>query len=168
MPLSEVERAVQQKSMRLKGKVALITGSSSGIGRAIAIGFAREGATVVVNYRRNPRGAEGTAKQIGFLGSSFQIIRADVGKAEDVENMFSLIKKEFGKLDILVNNAGIALKLPFEEATEEEWDRTQNTNLKSVFLCSRQALAFLKRTRGCILNISSIHAATTTYNFSIY
>ncbi len=91
-----------------------------------------------------------------------------MGKREDVESMFTQVKKKFGKLDILVNNAGITLKMPFEKTREEEWERIQNTNLKSVFLCSKSALPFLKREKGSILNISSIHAVTTTFNFSCY
>ncbi|MFH1905150.1 MAG: 3-oxoacyl-ACP reductase family protein [bacterium] len=154
--------------MKLKNKVALVTGSSSGIGKAIAVGFAKEGANVIVNYNKNRTGAKETVAKIISLGRRCLLIKANVGKKDEVDSMFNIIEKEFGMLDILVNNAGITPKIPFEEIIEEEWDKIQTTNLKSVFLCSQRALPFLKKSRGCILNISSIHAVKSTYNFSCY
>ena len=154
--------------MKLKGKVALVTGSSSGIGKALALGFAAEGADVVVNYHKNIQGAKDTAKRIASLGRRFLIVKADVGKKSEVDALFCLAKKEFKGIDILVNNAGLTLKVPFEKTTEEEWDRVLDTNLKGVFLCSVAALPLLKNRRGCILNISSLHAVRTIANFSGY
>ena len=153
--------------MRLRGKVALVTGSSSGIGAAIAKGMATEGADVVVNYNRNQDGALATADAARSAGRQALVIQADVGQADPVDEMFEEIRGAFGRLDILVNNAGITLKRPFEESDEADWDRIISANLKGVFLCSRRALDLMP-SGGSILNISSVHASTTTHNFSVY
>ena len=153
---------------RLDGKTALITGSSSGIGKAIAIGFAREGAEVIVNFRRNRDGAAATAKAIESEGGRCLVVQADVGLRTEVANLFESIRSWSSKLDIVVNNAGVSPKIPFGEVTEEQWDQIQSSNLKSQFLCSQAALPLLRTSRGCILNVSSIHAVVTTSNFACY
>jgi len=154
-------------SVRLKERIALVTGSSSGVGAAIAKGFAAEGADVVVNYNRNEAGARKTADRITGLGRKTLVVQADVGRADDVQRLLGETHSRFGRLDILVNNAGYTLKKPFEESDEDDWNRVLDTNLKSVFLCSRQALPLMPA-HGAILNISSSHALVTTFNFSIY
>ena len=146
--------------MKLENRVVLVTGSSSGIGAAIAEGIAAEGADVIVNYCRNRDGADRTAASIRQLGRKVLTLHADVALKSDVDAMISRSCDEFGQIDVLVNNAGIALWKPFLEIEEDEWDRTLDTNLKSVFLCS-QAVARIMvsmNTKGSIINISSIAA----------
>jgi len=108
-----------------------------------------------------------TAKAITDMGRRAMIVQADVGKSNDVSRLFQEITSNFGRLDILVNNAGISPKIPFEEMQEKDWNRIFDTNLKSVFLCCKQALPLMPA-NGSILNISSIHSHVTTYNFSAY
>ena len=154
---------------QLNGKVALITGSSSGIGAALAVGFAERGADIVLNYRSNARGAESTAERVREHGRQCLTVRADVADATDVEAMFEKIDAEFGGLQVLVNNAGITLKMPFLDTTEQEWDAMMDTNLKGAFLCSQAAARRMAAGRGgAILNISSVHAARTTHHFAAY
>ena len=154
-------------SGKLHSRVSLVTGSSSGVGAAIAQGFAAEGADVVVNYSRNRDGAQRTAEAVRAAGRKVLVVQADVGKAAAVADMFGVIGREFGRLDILANNAGITPKKPFCSTKENDWDEVINTNLKSVFLCSKAALPLMPR-GSAILNISSVHARITTFNFSAY
>lgn len=153
--------------MKLKDKIALVTGSARGIGAAIAQGMAAEGAHVVVNDKHLENGADETAEAIEKTGRKAVVVRADVGVAVDVERMFDRIKREFGKLDVLVNNAGVTLKRPLDECSEADWDQVLSANLKGPFLCARAALP-LMHPGGAILNISSVHAHITTFNFSAY
>ena len=154
-------------AMRLQNKVALVTGSSTGIGAAIAKGFAAEGADVVVNYQRDMNGATQTAASIESVGRQALVVQADVGESAAVDCMFAKIRDRFGRLDLLVNNAGISPRRSFVEFTEDEWDRVHHTNLKSVFLCTQRGLALMK-SGGAVLNVSSVHATTTILNFSVY
>ena len=149
------------------GKVVLVTGSSSGIGSEIAKGFASKGADVIINYHSNQAGAEETADIARSFGVRATAIRFDVGKRDEVEEAFSQIKADAGRLDILVNNAGITPKIPFLEFSERAWDRTFEINIKSVFLCTRLAVP-LMHDGGAVLNISSIHSIVSTHNFSVY
>ena len=154
---------------QLSGKVALVTGSSSGIGAALATGFAERGADIVVNYCRNAQGAERTAERVRAYGRRCLVARANVAAASEVEAMFDRIDADFGRVDVLVNNAGITLKMPFLDTTEQEWDAIMDTNLKGVFLCSQAAARRMAAAQGgAILNISSVHASTTTHNFTAY
>lgn len=153
--------------VRLDGKVALVTGSSSGIGAAIATGFAAEGADIIVNYHSNRSGAEKTVEKVRDAGRNAVILRFDVGDDREVVRAFGQIADTYERLDILVNNAGISPKIPFMKYSEQEWDRTFSVNIKSVFSCSREAVPLMKD-GGAILNISSIHAIVSTYNFSAY
>lgn len=139
-----------------EGKVALVTGSSKGIGKGIAIGLARMGADVVANYFTDEEGAIDTKKKIENLGRKAIIAKADVGKFRDVKEMFELCFKEFGKIDILINNAAIAIWKPFENFSESDWDITLNTNLKSIFMTTSLALDSMKTNgNGVIVNIGS-------------
>jgi len=153
--------------MLLQDKIALVTGSSAGIGAAITRSFAAHGADVVVNYRSDADGAERTADAVRKLGRRALVVRADVSDADNVRDLFDRIKSEMGRLDILVNNAAAKTKKPFDATDERDWDRVLDTNLKSVFLCCSKAIALMP-TDGSILNISSIHACKTTWNFSAY
>ena len=150
--------------LRVDGKVALVTGSDSGIGQEIASTFAENGADVVVNYRSNRGGAEETAARVERAGRKSLIVHADVGVEERVEAMFAEIDRSFGRLDILVNNAGHGGGAPIHELSLEVWDRVLRTNLYGPFLCSRAAAQrFIARgTGGRIINISSVHEEACT------
>jgi len=144
--------------MLFRGQVALITGASSGIGRATAQAMAREGARVGVNYCKNQSGAEQTANIIRKAGGEALVMRADVTRAAEVLAMVDAVRKEWGRIDILVNNAGdLIARRSLTDMTEEYWDQIMALNLKSVFLCVRavwQEMA--ERKTGCIINVTSI------------
>lgn len=140
----------------LTGKKALVTGSSRGIGRGIALALAKQGADVAINYRSNKKEAEEAVAKIKKMKRDSFSVQADVSSVDEVIQMFGELKKKWGKIDVLVNNAGIACYSTFESMTEEEWDRTLNTNLKGQFLCAREAAKLMKEKGGKIINISSI------------
>jgi NAD(P)-dependent dehydrogenase (short-subunit alcohol dehydrogenase family) len=146
--------------MKLQGHVLLVTGASKGIGAAIAVEGGREGADVIVNYNSDEEGALRTVSRIRAYGRRALAVKADVSCAKDVEALVKQGIGEMGKIDLLVNNAGIALWKPFLELDEENWDRTIDTNLKSVFLCGQAVARALvaSKTKGSIVNISSIAA----------
>jgi len=125
--------------MRFDGKVAVVTGASRGIGKATALAPAREGCTVVVSYSRSEEKARDVVEAIKAAKSRAIAVRCDVSVRSEVEAMFKTTVGEFGKVDILVSNAGIAVVAPILETTDDVWDRTLNTNLKSVFLCTQAA-----------------------------
>jgi len=142
--------------MRLKGKVALITGSTRGMGKAFAIGFAKEGADLIVNGR-NLEKAQAVAKEIEGLGVKSVATAADVSSSQDVSRMVEEAINQFGRIDILVNNAGInPFILEAEKIKEEGWDQVLDVNLKGVFLCC-QAVGkrMIQQGGGKIINISS-------------
>lgn len=147
---------------RLKGKNILITGSSSGIGQAIAIRFAKEGANIAINYRSDAEQAETTrqlARQARSNGAGREVvIQADVSDEDQVREMFAKVLGEFGCLDVLVNNAGIQKPCASHEIDVKDFDRILAVNLRGPFLCSREAIRhFLTRGGGVILNNSSVH-----------
>lgn len=140
----------------LKGKVALITGGSRGIGAAAAIKFAEAGADVVVNYSHAKADAERVVDQAISRGARAIAVRADVSKFNEVGELFNRTLKEFGRLDILVANAGIWKGAPIDEMTEEEWDETIDVNLKGVYACCHFAARIMKKQRsGRIITVSS-------------
>lgn len=140
-------------------RIALVTGASSGIGRAIAVTLARRGFTVVANYYRNEEGARETARLAKRAGGSAWIHRADVSDAGAVQAMLRVVDEREGGLDALVNNAGNPLyRQPFEEWTPEQLERVLAVNLSSVFLCTQAALPLLRRRGGAVVNITSIGA----------
>lgn len=143
---------------RLKGKVAVVTGSDRGIGRGIAIAFAKEGCNVVVNSHKNNKEGEDIVNEIKNLGSDAIFVVADVSKERDVRNLVDKAVKKFGKLDILVNNAGILVSGTVTALTEKDWDRQLDVNLKGVFFCTKYAVQqMIKQGKGGrIINISSI------------
>ncbi len=155
--------------MRLKGKVALITGSTRGIGKAFAVGFAKEGADVVVNGR-NLEKAIAVAREIEALGVRSMGLQADVSVSRDVAKMVEEAVKRFGKIDILVNNAGInPFILEAEKITEEGWDQVMAVNLKGVFLCCQAVGKQMKEQGGGkIINISSAAALLGEQGFLPY
>ena len=146
--------------MTLEGRVALVTGASSGIGRATAEKMAELGAKVGVNYCKNQAGAEAAVVAIKKKGGDALAIQADVTKATDVARMAAGVRFRWDKIDILVNNAGDLLaRTPLPEMTEEYWDRIMNLNLKSVFLCVKAVWEEMAaRKSGIIVNITSVSA----------
>jgi glucose 1-dehydrogenase len=149
--------------MKLKGKNVLITGASSGIGQAIAVRFAREGANVAINYRSGAEQAEATqalartARTNG--GGKDVIVQADVSQEDQVKAMFKTVVDTFGSLDVLVNNAGIQKACPSHQIETSDFDRILGVNVRGPFLCAREAIRhFLNRGGGgVILNNSSVH-----------
>jgi 3-oxoacyl-[acyl-carrier protein] reductase len=139
----------------LKGKNALVTGSSKGIGKAIALELAKSGANVVVNYNRNEEEALKVVDEIKKCGREALAVKADVSKYDDVENMFNIIKEKFEKLDVLVNNAGITKDRTLKNMTKEEWNDVININLNSMYNVTKNALPLIPD-NGRIINISSI------------
>ena len=143
----------------LSGKVALITGSSRGIGRAIAIQLASAGADIVLNYRARVDEARVVESEIHAEGRSCISVQADVSIQGDVQRLIEAAEARFGAIDVLVNNAGIARPQPIEEITEQDWDDLQNSNLKSAFLMTQAVLPGMRsRKWGRIINLSSVAA----------
>jgi 3-oxoacyl-[acyl-carrier protein] reductase len=140
----------------LKGRVALVTGASRGIGRAIAVSLADAGAAVAVNYVEHAAAAEKVAETIHRYGGRSMAVGADVSQATAVQGMVAAVERELGPIDVLVNNAGIGLARTVEELTEADFDRTIAVNLKSVFLCTQAVIPGMRaRKWGRIVNISS-------------
>ncbi len=145
----------------LHGKIALVTGASRGIGRAIAVGLAGCGADVAVNYKTQEKEARETLQQVTSQGRRAIVIQADVSRSSEVRNMIATIERDLGPVDILVNNAGIARFQNVEATTEADWDEVLTANLKSVFLVTQAVLPGMRRRRwGRIINISSGAAKT--------
>jgi len=145
--------------MRLTDKVALITGSSRGIGKAIATAFAEEGAKIVVNFPSpsDAKDADDVVRGIDSLGGEALAIQADVAIGADVQRLFKDTFKKYGRLDILVNNAGFTRPALLLEMTEEEWDQVLNVHLKGAFLCSQAAAHHMKtQGGGKIINVTSV------------
>lgn len=153
--------------MKLKDKVAIITGSSKGIGLGIAQVFHKEGAKVVVTCRTESEGKK-TADELDAAQGKAIFVKTDVTKSQDIQNLINITIKTFGKLDILVNNAGYHISKNAEQTSEEEWEFLQNTNLRSTFLCSKYALEHLKKTKGNIINISSMVGVVGQPNAAAY
>jgi glucose 1-dehydrogenase len=155
---------------RLLGRKVLVTGSSKGIGRGIAIRLAQEGADVVINYNSDPRGAEEALAGVHALGRRGAIIRANLGTVSEVRDLVAQSAEALGGLDVLVNNAGIEKHAPFWEVTESDFDAVLNVNLKGVFFAAQafvqQCLA--ARRPGKIINISSVHEELAFPNFAAY
>jgi 3-oxoacyl-[acyl-carrier protein] reductase len=141
---------------RLAGRVALVTGGSRGIGRAIAISLAEAGAAVAVNYREKADEAQAVADTIRKAGGHAMAVGADVSKVADVTAMVTAVQQELGPIDVLVNNAGIGLIRGIDELTEDDFDLTIAVNLKSAFLCTQAVVPGMRAKRwGRIVNISS-------------
>ncbi|UOF92552.1 glucose 1-dehydrogenase [Fodinisporobacter ferrooxydans] len=150
---------------RLDGRIALVTGGCRGIGEAIAIRLAEEGAHVAINYFTDDLRhlAEHVQQNIQELGCKSIIVQADVGNRSQVIAMYEKIEQELGAVDILVNNAGIAPFEPFMKVTDETWDRTFHTNVKGIFICSQLAAkGMIERTYGKIINVLSTASLMVT------
>ncbi len=144
---------------RLDGKVAIVTGSSSGLGRAMAVLFAQEGAKVVVNANKNVKGGEETLAMIKDAGGEGILIQASVASSQDCKRMVKETMDAFGRIDVLVNNAGLEIRGGVLTLTEEEWDEMMSVDLKGIFLVSREAIPeMIKVGGGSVINVSSVLA----------
>jgi glucose 1-dehydrogenase len=155
---------------RLAGKVAVVTGSSSGIGQSIAVRLASEGANIVVDYRSHPEGADATRQQIEAAGSQAVVVQADVSRLSDTQNLIDQAWLQLGRCDILINNAGIEKCAEFWNVTEQDYDAVLDLNLKGTFFLTQ---SFVRRLRdekrpGRIVNISSVHEDMAFPHFSTY
>ena len=140
----------------LRGRVALVTGGSRGIGAAVSVSLAGAGASVAINYRDREREAQAVAGQLRAVGSAAMVVQADVSRAQEVASMIAAVERGLGPIDILVNNAGIGLVRSLDDLTEADFDSTIAVNLKSAFLCTQAVLPGMRRRRwGRIVNISS-------------
>ena len=158
--------------MKFDGKAAVVTGASRGIGRAIAVQLAREGAQVVINYHMNKEAADEVIQTINDAGGQAAAFQADVGEFDQAEKLIKFAIQQFDDLHILVNNAGITRDGLIMMMPEEDWDRVIQTNLKSAFNCSKVAVRHMMRRRyGRIINITSVsgqmgNAGQTNYSAS--
>jgi 3-oxoacyl-[acyl-carrier protein] reductase len=140
----------------LKNRVAVVTGGSRGIGRAIAISLAEAGADVAVNYRERKQDAEAVVDAIRATGRRAVAIAADVSRADQVAALVTAVERELGPVDVLINNAGLAVIRSIEDLTEEDFDRTIAVNLKSCFLCTQAVVPGMRRRKwGRIVNVTS-------------
>jgi pteridine reductase len=148
--------AADSNSPKLRGKVALVTGASKRLGRAIALHLAREGADVIVHFHRSVPEAQEVVSEITNLGRRAISLHADLAKKSDIDKLFADTNKQFGHLDILVNNASNFLDTDFASITEEIWDAALDVNLKAPFFCSQSAAPLLKINNGVIINLSDV------------
>jgi len=143
--------------MKLKDKIALVTGSSRGVGRAVALGLAKQGANVVVNYTSNENAANEVVEAIQSMGSKAIAVKADVAQKAEVENLVNSAIDTFGRLDILVNNAGFTRPAMMIKMTEDQWDQVVDIHLKGAFLCAQAAGLHMKEQKsGKIINVTSV------------
>jgi glucose 1-dehydrogenase len=156
--------------MRLKGKNALVTGSSRGIGRGIAIRFAQEGANVAINYVGSEEAAQATLDVVTSYGVRGVILPADIGRVSEVRSLIESAAAALGPLDILVNNAGVEKHAPFWDVSEHDYDTVIDVNLKGAFFATQAMVRHLRdqRRRGRIVNISSVHEDLPFPNFAAY
>ena len=147
--------------MQLEGKIALVTGASRGIGKAIAVALAAAGADVAVNYAGNKAAAEAVAAEIEAMGRKVLLLQGDVAQLEVCTEMIDAVIKEFGRIDILVNNAGITRDNLLMRMKEEDWDAVIATNLKSMYNCSKAVMrTMMKQKAGRIINMASVVGET--------
>jgi glucose 1-dehydrogenase len=150
--------------------VALVTGGSQGLGQAIAVRLAQEGASVVIDYVGNPAPAQAVLRQIGAAGAAGHAVEADVSKVEQVRRMVGEAVERFGRLDVLVNNAGVERNVPFWDVTEADYDLVLDVNLKGVFFGIQAFVRHLRETGrpGKVINVSSVHEELPFPHFASY
>jgi len=165
-----MRRAGEEETMRLSGKKALVTGSSSGIGEAIALRFAREGADVAVHYHHGGDSARAVVAEIEKLGRTSVALGANVGVAAEAEGLVASAVEGLGHLDILVNNAGVEIREPFLDVSEEHYDLVLDVNLKGAFFVAQAAARHMveRGAGGRIVNVSSIHEDVAFLNYTTY
>ena len=153
---------------KLKGKVAVVTGASKGIGAGIAKGLAAAGASVVVNYASSKQGADQVVAEITKAGGKAIAVQGDVSKGADVTRLFAETKKAFGSLDVLVNNAGVYKFASLETATEEDFHWHFNTNVLGLFLATQEAVKHFGPNGGSVINIGSVASRQTPPTTALY
>ena len=155
---------------RLEGKIALVTGSSQGIGQGVAVRLAQEGAKIVVNFHSHPEGADDTLKQIHDAGSEGIAIQADLGQTAEIDSLIQQSLAKYGQIDILVNNAGLEKRAPFWEVTEADYDLVLEVNLKGVFFTTQAFVKQLisRKAPGRVINMSSVHEELPFPHFASY
>ncbi|MBM7566826.1 SDR family NAD(P)-dependent oxidoreductase [Paenibacillus sacheonensis] len=156
--------------MTLERKVALVTGSGRGIGRGIALAFARAGYDVCVNYNRSAEGAEAVVAEIRAMGLRSEAVQADISTIEGVDRLYAGFRASFDRLDVHVANSGITRMRPFLETTPELFDEVMNTDLRGLYFCSQRAASIMAEqgTKGVLIHISSNHAEGTWSNATVY
>ncbi len=153
---------------RLQGKRALITGSGTGIGREVALEFARQGADVVLHYSNSREGAESAVEEIKTSGGKASLLRADLGKVEDCAGLVDYAASFLGGLDILVNNAGITEWGPFDDVTPEQFNKLYHVNIRGDFFCAQRAVRHMGDHGGAIVNMTSVHGLEGQPGHSVY
>jgi NAD(P)-dependent dehydrogenase (short-subunit alcohol dehydrogenase family) len=152
----------------LKGKRVLVTGGGTGIGKGIALGFSEAGAAVAVHYSRSSAGAENVVKKIHENGGKATAFKADFNDLSPIKAMCEKVIDFLGGIDILVNNAGITMNKPFEEVVPEQFETLYNVNVRAPFFLTQALLPELEKSRGAVVNISSIHAFEGCQEHSVY
>ncbi|OES45068.1 enoyl-[acyl-carrier-protein] reductase FabL [Domibacillus iocasae] len=148
-------------------KTALVTGSSRGIGKAIAIALAKKGYDIVVNYARSKTAAEATAKEIEALGRRALVVKANVGDTSKIKAMFEAIDQEFGRLDVFINNAASGVQRPIMELEEKHWNWTMDINSKALLFCAQEAAKLMEKSGGgAIISISSLGSIRYLKNYT--
>jgi 3-oxoacyl-[acyl-carrier protein] reductase len=169
---SDIHRKMRGNTMttqlKLQGKIAVVTGSSSGIGSGIARGLAAAGATVIVNYVNSESGAAAVVASITAAGGKAVAVQADMSKSADVIRLFDQVKADHGQLDVLVNNAGFAIFEMIDDLTEDAFHKQFNVNVLGYFLAIREAVKHFPETGGSIINISSILSTDPYLASSVY
>ncbi len=156
-------------SVQMKDKKVLVTGAGTGLGREIALEFARQGAVVVLHYSHDSDGAESAVKEIQSAGGSAKAIKADFNEVDQAIKLTSSAIDFMGGLDVLVNNAGITMTLEFEEVTPEQFDTVYNVNVRAQYFIIQTALpAMAKQGGGAIINLSSVHGLRASKGHSVY
>ena len=153
--------------MSFKGKVALVTGGGRGIGQAIALKLASQGADIIINFFRHRESAEKTAKDIEALGVKAETIRANVGDPAKIDEMFDMIGNKFGRLDILINNAASGVGRPVMDVDVKAWEWTMDINARACLLCAQKAAKLMEGRGGKIVSISSLGSPFVLPNYSI-
>ena len=153
---------------RLQGKRTLVTGSGTGIGREVALEFARQGAGVVLHYSSSREGAESAVEEIKDSGGTASLLQADLGNVDDCVKLVEHAATFLGGLDILVNNAGITEWGPFDDVTQEQFDKLYHVNIRGDFFCAQRAVRHMSDHGGAIVNMTSVHGLEGQSGHSVY